>query len=540
MTDRTQPNRTLLLAGLFAAELVALVAAYQLVARFDCAASGAFDACRLLRGLAGRAISVVGVAALLVWAWPQVFARLAAAGGGRAWRRPAPWPWLHAAGVAMLFLPLALAGSADFSAGFARALLPWLAGAAAAATGGLFWVAPPAAWAGLGWREGRVILAALVLALLLPDLAALAAPLWDLGPLTSATFAAVVGLLRLAGARPDVVLDELVIGVDDFYVQIAHACSGVEGLALVTAFSALYAILFRDAIRPLRFALTVLPLALAASWVFNVVRIAALIGLGARVSSDLAVEGFHSFAGWLFFTLLAFAIMAGVHATPWLHRLPAVAGAAGRPAGPGPGLRADPLAAQILPFVAFMLAGVATGAFFAPAELGYPVVAAVLALALALFWPAIRALPWRLDPVAVVAGAGVGGLWSALAPTAGDPALAAALAALPASAVAAWVAARLAGTVLLVPLVEELFFRGYLLARLAGGGGPGRQALAVAVSTALFAALHGRWLAGALAGLVFAAVMLRRERVSDAIVAHMVANAAVGAVALARGDWSLI
>ncbi len=529
MTTATLPARALLLAGLFVAEFVALVAAYQLFARFDCTASGAFDACRLLRGLVGRGISAVGVAALMAWAWPGVLSRLLQ-GGGEGRRA---WAALHLAGVVLLFLPLALAGGSDFSAAFALALLPWLAGAGAAGAGGLFWLAPPAAWGGLSARERRVIAGALILALLLPDAAALAAPLWDLGPLTAATFAAVVLVLRLEGAAPEVMAPDYVIGVGDFFVQIAHACSGVEGLALVTGFTVLYAVLLRDAIRPVRFALTVLPLALAASWTLNVVRIAALILIGARISPDLAVEGFHSFAGWLFFTLLALAVMAGVHATPWLHRPEAAA------AAPGPGLRADPLAAAILPFVAFMLAGVATGAFFVPADLGYPLRAVVLLLALALFWPAIRALPWGLDPLAVAAGAAVGAVWLALAPAGGDPALARALAALPAPAFALWAGARLAGTMVLVPVVEELFFRGYVLARL-DGGGMAQRALAGAASTALFAALHGRWLAAGLAGLVFAGVMLRRGRVTDAILAHATANLLVGAVALARGDWALI
>jgi exosortase E/protease (VPEID-CTERM system) len=257
--------------------------------------------------------------------------------------------------------------------------------------------------------------------------------------------------------------------------------------------------------------------------------------IGARISPDLAVEGFHSYAGWLFFTLLALGLMAAVQATPWLHR-PAAAAAA--PAA-APRLRADPLAARILPFVAFMLAGVAAGAFFVPADLGYPLKAVVLALAVALFWPAIREMPWRVDPAAAAAGAGVGVLWLALAPAGAEPALAAALAALPGWAMAGWAVARLVGTVALVPLVEELFFRGYVLARL-DRGGAAMRALAVAVSTAAFATLHGQWLAAGIAGAVFAAVMLWRGRVTDAVVAHIVANAVVGGVALLRGDWAVI
>jgi exosortase E/protease (VPEID-CTERM system) len=124
---------------------------------------------------------------------------------------------------------------------------------------------------------------------------------------------------------------------------------------------------------------------------------------------------------------------------------------------------------------------------------------------------------------------------SAPPPAAPEPAL---LALAPAAA-ALWVAVRLLGTVILVPVVEELFFRGYVLARLDRGGVAWR-ALAVVVSTAGFAALHDRWLVAALAGLVFAVVYLRRGRLSDAVAAHVAANALVAAAAVWRGDWSLI
>ena len=42
------------------------------------------------------------------------------------------------------------------------------------------------------------------------------------------------------------------------------------------------------------------------------------------------------------------------------------------------------------------------------------------------------------------------------------------------------------------------------------------------VSSALFGALHGRWLAGALAGMLYAWAVYRRGRIGDAIVAHAV------------------
>jgi membrane protease YdiL (CAAX protease family) len=55
-----------------------------------------------------------------------------------------------------------------------------------------------------------------------------------------------------------------------------------------------------------------------------------------------------------------------------------------------------------------------------------------------------------------------------------------------------------------------------------------------------FGILHGeRWLAGAIAGGIFALVQLRRGRIGDAIVAHSAANALVAAWVLFAGDWNL-
>ena len=115
----------------------------------------------------------------------------------------------------------------------------------------------------------------------------------------------------------------------------------------------------------------------------------------------------------------------------------------------------------------------------------------------------------------------------------------AAIAGLGGAALAAWAVCRILGTAVLVPVVEEAFFRGYVLTRLDSGTWASRVA-AVAVSSALFALLHGRIVAAGAAGVVFALVMLRRGRLADAILAHGLANALIAAVALWRGAWSLI
>jgi exosortase E/protease (VPEID-CTERM system) len=191
-----------------------------------------------------------------------------------------------------------------------------------------------------------------------------------------------------------------------------------------------------------------------------------------------------------------------------------------------------------LPFFVFMVAGTLVSSLFINPGLGAPLVAVALGLALAVFAPFYRKMDWRTDPVSLALGLVVGVIWVALAPGA-DPGLGEALATLPPLAFAIWVVGRVIGTVVFVPIVEELFFRGYMLARL-DGPQLWRRALAVGLSSLAFAALHGRWLEAGLAGVVFAFAMLRRGRVADAIWAHVVANAVVAGAALIRQDWSLI
>lgn len=533
MSLAMRSHRALPVAAFLGAAFVGLAVLYQLVLPFDCQATGLLDACRFVRSLFARGLVVVAVLALVVWALPGLFARMRAAaavnpGAGRA-------AAVCLAGVALMALPLLWDARTDPRAFFLAALLPWGLGAALAVAGGLLWLAPPAAWAAFRAEAGAVVLPAVALALVVPDLAALAAPLWDVGVLTEATFAAVGLILYLAGQSPWAELDTLVIGIDDFAVRIARECSGVEGLALVVLFSTVYAILMRETLRQGRFWLIVVPLALLTSWVFNVLRIAALIAIGRHVSPELAVEGFHSYAGWLFFTVLVTGILAVVQAVPGLQRAPVHAAAD----IPLPPLRADPVAARIVPFAAFMAASIAAAALFMPADLGYPLKAAAMAGALWLFRAGLRDAVAPPDAVAVAAGLAVGLAWALTEPAAGagTGALAAALASLPAALLAGWIVLRLVGTVLLVPIVEELFFRGYVMARL-DRGGLGWRVAAVALSSAAFAALHGRIEAAFLAGLVFAAVMLRRGRVADAIAAHVAANATVAAFAAATGDWT--
>ena len=136
--------------------------------------------------------------------------------------------------------------------------------------------------------------------------------------------------------------------------------------------------------------------------------------------------------------------------------------------------------------------------------------------------------------------------WVALEPSPtpeAEATIANALAEMPRTAALLWLAARVLGSAIVVPIAEELAFRGYLLRRLIDADftavSPKRfTVVSFLISSIAFGALHGRWLAGILAGMIYAAAQYRRGEISDAIIAHAVTNGLLAAYVVIFGHWA--
>lgn len=106
-----------------------------------------------------------------------------------------------------------------------------------------------------------------------------------------------------------------------------------------------------------------------------------------------------------------------------------------------------------------------------------------------------------------------------------------------------WLGFRLVGSILIVPVIEELAFRGYLQRRLISADFTKARYdwhwPAALISAAAFALLHSNWIAGLLAGLAFSFAASRRGKLSDAVLAHATANLLVGVAVLGAGRWDL-
>jgi len=103
---------------------------------------------------------------------------------------------------------------------------------------------------------------------------------------------------------------------------------------------------------------------------------------------------------------------------------------------------------------------------------------------------------------------------------------------------------RIAISVLAVPILEELFWRGWLMRWLIDGDDFRRVPLGMYVPAAfwitalLFAAEHGSfWDVGLVTGAIYNWWMLRTRNVWDCIIAHAVTNGALAAWVVLAGQW---
>jgi exosortase E/protease (VPEID-CTERM system) len=328
-----------------------------------------------------------------------------------------------------------------------------------------------------------------------------------------------------------------VLSTGRFAVQIADVCSGLEGGGLMLAFSSAWLLYFRhEYIFPR--ALLLIPVSIAAIFALNVLRIAALMLIGNAGFPDVAVYGFHSQAGWIAFNAVACALVLVSRRSAWLNRT------IGRvDASPATD---NPTAAYLMPLLAILAAGAVARAVASDFEYLYPLHVVAGLWMLARYRRSLAGLDWGWSWRGPVFGILVFLLWIGaahlLVHATGIPEK---LAALPLGLRGLWIVSRLAGGVLIVPISEELAYRGYLMRRLSRAdfdAVPFQSVRwpALAGTAVIFGLAHGTlWLPGIAAGLVFGLLVMRRGQIGDAVSAHATSNALLAACVLGWDQWQL-
>ena len=204
--------------------------------------------------------------------------------------------------------------------------------------------------------------------------------------------------------------------------------------------------------------------------------------------------------------------------------------------------RHPPILTHTLPFAVFALFT------YLPLSQGwsYPLKTVVVGLMLMYFWPSIRhEIRWTWDWPAVVVGVAVFLIWIGLeghTPKLGGE-----------KALSPWsldgpispqifIGFRLIGACLVVPIMEELFWRSFALRFLITSKihsvpvGTFTWFSFVVVSLA-FGLEHNRWIPGILAGMAFAGLLYRTHNLFSPILAHAITNALLGIYVLSNSHW---
>ena len=231
----------------------------------------------------------------------------------------------------------------------------------------------------------------------------------------------------------------------------------------------------------------------------------------------------------------------------------------------------SPMVARVGPFVVFVALTALQGQLGEASRYWiYGVKTLVGAALLWMVWPWVQEMRWRGSWEAVAVGIGVWAIWvgldglypsldaaarSLLSPVAKPLGLEQWCASAPVppkpwnpheqfSPGIAWmiVVTRLFGSTLVVPPLEEVFYRSFLYRYIAK---PDFQTVGLKyfgwlpflVTAGIFGLAHYEWLPGILCGMLYQALVLRHNRLGDAMTAHAITNFLLGVWVIWKGAW---
>jgi len=219
--------------------------------------------------------------------------------------------------------------------------------------------------------------------------------------------------------------------------------------------------------------------------------------------------------------------------------------------------RLPPWVPYVVPFVVYLALTAVEAHYKGHYPLFYSakiVIAAIVAIVLRSPSTERRSLPWAWMAVAVVIGVVLNFAWFAIDRFTPHPhwltqIMGTRAAFNPNTQIAdptwrvAFLAIRFSGLVLLIPYLEERFYRDFLLRYIVDQDDFRRvpvgttQLIPVVFSTILFASTHPEWLSAIVFGLAMCALVRFSKDVRVCMAAHAATNLALGVTVLMTGNW---
>ena len=213
-------------------------------------------------------------------------------------------------------------------------------------------------------------------------------------------------------------------------------------------------------------------------------------------------------------------------------------------------IKSSPLLVRVVPFVLFAALTTLQGSLGESPR--YWIYLAKTVLGAGLIWwirPAIPEMRWAISWEAVLAGGAVFAVWvglDGLYPRWGDagkPWNPQAEFGAGSGLAGFFILVRLAGSALVVPPLEEVFYRSFFYRYVAKAD---FQSLPLnylswrsfLVTAVIFGVVHpGQWLAGVLCACAYQALVIWKKRLGDAMTAHAITNCLLGLWVVWKGAW---
>lgn len=226
-------------------------------------------------------------------------------------------------------------------------------------------------------------------------------------------------------------------------------------------------------------------------------------------------------------------------------------------------LSTSPLMARVAPFIIFVLLTVAQGKC-GPASAYWFYFAKTLVGIWLIYemWPLVTEMRWAFSWEAIVAGVGVFAVWIGINgewTTQSSLWIKLGLSHAPATPAPVWnphtafgegsalawlfIVTRILGSTFVVPPLEEVFYRSFVyryIAQVDFLSVPLNRFLAKSfLATALvFGFSHNEWLAGIVCAAVYQWLVIRKNRLGDAMTAHAITNFLLGVWVVWKGAWN--
>jgi CAAX prenyl protease-like protein len=210
---------------------------------------------------------------------------------------------------------------------------------------------------------------------------------------------------------------------------------------------------------------------------------------------------------------------------------------------------ASPVIARVAPFLIFLALTFLQGKFGAASAYWFYFAKTIAGAWLVWeMWPFVLEMRWAISWEAVAIGILIFAVWVGIDPfyphlmkggATGNP-----NEQFGANSVLAWffIAVHILGMTFIVPPLEEVFYRSFLYRYIVN-----QNFLSVPLNrflpgpflatAAIFGFSHNEWLAGILCGAAYQWLVLRKNRLGDAMTAHAITNFLLGVWIVWRGEW---